>query len=361
MEAMNEQQLRRLLAGITPPDEAARRAAHAHWAACAKPLGGLGLLETALEQAAALTGRVEPDFSQRAVLVLCADNGVVAEGVSQTGSEVTGIVARNLAAGRTSVCRMAATASCRVLPVDMGIRDFAPTPEVLDCRVGNGTGNISRGPAMTRAQAVQAIGAGIELVRLQKEEGFTLLAAGEMGIGNTTTASALLCALLGEKPASVTGRGAGLSDEGLGRKVAAIERALQVNRPHPEDPLDVLAKLGGFDIAGMCGLFLGGAVYRVPVLMDGFISAVAALCAVRLCPAAEKAIFASHVSAEPAGALVLRALGKKPLINAGLHLGEGSGAVAAIPLLDMACAVYRDSYTFTEGGIEAYQEQGGRP
>ena len=225
MEAMNEQQLRRLLAGVTPPDEGARQAAHAHWAACAKPLGGLGLLETALEQAAALTGRVEPDFSQRAVLVLCADNGVVAEGVSQTGSEVTGIVARNLAAGRTSVCRMAATVNCRVLPVDMGIRDFAPTPGVLDCRIGNGTENISRGPAMTRAQAVQAIGAGIELVRLQKEAGFTLLAAGEMGIGNTTTASALLCALLGEKPASVTGRGAGLSDEGLGRKVAAIEKA----------------------------------------------------------------------------------------------------------------------------------------
>lgn len=157
----------------------------------------------------------------------------------------------------------------------------------------------------------------------------------------------------------MTGRGAGLSDAGLRRKVSVIETALRVNQPVPDDPLDVLAKVGGFDIAGMCGLFLGGAIYRVPVFVDGLISAVAALCAVRLCPAAEKAIFASHVSAEPAGALVLRALRKKPLITAEMRLGEGTGAVAAIPLLDMAWAVYRDSYTFAEGGIEAYTEQGG--
>lgn len=361
MEPMNEQQLQGLLAGVTAPDERARTAAHAHWAACAKPLGGLGLLESALEQIAALTGTAEIDLSCRSVLVLCADNGVVAEGVTQTDSGVTGIVARNLAAGRTSVCRMAAVADCQVVPVDMGILDFQPTSGVLDFRIGNGTGDIYCGPAMTRKQAVQAIGAGIELVRLQKQAGCGLIATGEMGIGNTTTASAMACALLGQEPVLMTGRGAGLSDEGLRRKVAVVETALRINRPDPEDALDVLAKVGGFDIAGMCGIFLGGAIYQIPILMDGLISTVAALCAVRLCPAAEKAIFASHVSAEPAGALVLRALDKKPLITAEMRLGEGTGAVSAIPLLDMACAVYRDSYTFEDGGIEAYTEQGGTP
>ena len=303
-------ELRELLQNITPPDEAAREQAHRRWAACAKPLGSLGLLETALEDIAALTGDAQAPLLPRAVLVLCADNGVVAQGVTQTDSSVTAAVTRNLAAGRTSVCRMAQAAQCAVVPVDMGVRDFAPQPGVLARRIGNGTGDITQGPAMTRAQAEQAVLAGAELVRTQKEKGVRLLATGEMGIGNTTTASAVASVLLGRAPVEMTGRGAGLSDEGLRRKVAAIERAVALSRPDADDPLDVLAKVGGFDIAGMCGVFLGGAACRVPVLADGFISAVAALCAVRLCPAAAKAVLASHVSAEPAGMLLLDALRK---------------------------------------------------
>ncbi|WP_337595090.1 nicotinate-nucleotide--dimethylbenzimidazole phosphoribosyltransferase [Ruthenibacterium lactatiformans] len=352
-------ELRELLQNITPPDEATREQAHRRWAACAKPLGSLGLLETALEDIAALTGDAQAPLLPRAVLVLCADNGVVAQGVTQTDSSVTAAVTRNLAAGRTSVCQMAQAAQCAVVPVDMGVRDFAPQPGVLARRIGNGTGDITQGPAMTRAQAEQAVLAGAELVRTQKEKGVRLLATGEMGIGNTTTASAVASVLLGRAPVEMTGRGAGLSDEGLRRKVAAIERAVALSRPAADDPLDVLAKVGGFDIAGMCGVFLGGAACRVPVLADGFISAVAALCAVRLCPAAAKAVLASHVSAEPAGMLLLDALRKKPLITAGMRLGEGTGAVAAMPLLDMARAVYMDCYTFEEGGIEAYTPQGG--
>ena len=301
-------ELRELLQNLTPPDEAAREQAHRRWAACAKPLGSLGLLETALEDIAALTGDAQAPLLPRAVLVLCADNGVVAQGVTQTDSSVTAAVTRNLAAGRTSVCRMAQAAQCAVVPVDMGVRDFAPQPGVLARRIGNGTGDITQGPAMTRAQAEQAVLAGAELVRTQKEKGVRLLATGEMGIGNTTTASAVASVLLGRAPVEMTGRGAGLSDEGLA---------------------------------------------------DGFISAVAALCAVRLCPAAAKAVLASHVSAEPAGMLLLDALRKKPLITAGMRLGEGTGAVAAMPLLDMARAVYMDCYTFEEGGIEAYTPQGG--
>ena len=351
--------MRDLLNTITPPDEVARAEARRRWNDCAKPLGSLGLLETALEDIAALTGSADIRLDRRAVLVLCADNGVVSQGVTQSPSSVTGLVAKQLAARRTSVCRMAQAARCQVVPEDVGILDFQEMPGVLSRRIGNGTGDISQGPAMTRRQAEQALHTGMELVREQQALGVDLLATGEMGIGNTTTSSAVACVLLGRPAEEMTGRGAGLSDQGLQKKTAAIRRALEVNRPDPSDPLDILQKVGGFDIAAMCGVFLGGALYRVPVLIDGLISAVAALCALRLCPAAGKAMLASHVSAEPAGGLVLEALGKQPLITAGMRLGEGTGAVAAMPLLDLALAVYRESYTFEEGGIEAYQPQGG--
>ena len=336
---MTETELNALLAGITPANEAARAAAHAHWASLAKPLGGLGRLETMLEDAAALTGSAELDLSRRVVVVLCADNGVVAQGVSQTGQEVTRAVAENLAMRRTSVCQMARTAHCDVLPVDMGMAG-EPVPGVRSCRIAAGTADFTQGPAMSRAEAVQAVGEGIALARELAEDGYRLIATGEMGIGNTTTSSAVAAVLLGQPVELMTGRGAGLSNE-----------------PDPEDTLDVLSKLGGFDIAGLCGVFLGGALAGVPVLADGFISGVAALCAVRLCPAAAKAVFASHCSAEPAARIVLEALGKAPIITAGLHLGEGTGAVASIPLWDMALAVYGGCYSFAEGGIAPYTPQ----
>lgn len=353
---MTESELNHLLATITPPDEAARAAAHVHWASLAKPLGGLGALETMLEDATALTGSAALDFSQRAVLVLCSDNGVVAQGVSQTEQSVTRAVAENLAARRTSVCQMAKTARCEVVPVDMGIAGD-PVPGVLNCRIAAGTADFTQGPAMSRAQAVEAIAHGIALVQAQKGQGVRLLATGEMGIGNTTTSSAVAAVLLGQPVEVMTGRGAGLSDEGLARKLDAIRHGITVNHPSADDPLDVLSKLGGFDIAGLCGIFLGGALEQVPVLVDGFISGVAALCAVRLCPAASKAVFASHCSTEPAAKLVLDALGKAPLLMAGLHLGEGTGAVASLPLWDMALAVYNHCYSFAEGGIAPYTPQ----
>lgn len=351
--------LQERLRRIGPGDEEARNEARRRWNDCAKPLGSLGLLEKAIEDIAALTASADIRLERRAAAVLCADNGVVAQGVAQSPSSVTAVVARELAAGRTSVCRMAQAARCRVVPVDMGILDFPETPGILSRRAGNGTGDISLGPAMTRAQAEQAVLSGMDLVRELKAQGVEILAAGEMGIGNTTTSSAVACALLDRPPEELTGRGAGLSDDGLRRKVQAVRRALERNRPCPEDPIGVLAKVGGFDLAGLCGLFLGGALYQVPVMMDGVISAAAALCALRLCPAAGKALLASHVSAEPAGRLLLEALGKRPLICAEMRLGEGTGAVAALPLLDMALAVYREAYTFEEGGLEPYRPLGG--
>ncbi len=350
-----------ILRAVAPDAQegAAREAARRHWASVAKPLGSLGLLETALEDIAGLTLSEKIDISNRALLLLCADNGVVAQGVAQSDHTVTAAVTRNAALHRSSVCKMAQVADCRVVPVDMGVIDMPPMENLLDRRLGNGTGDITQGPAMSREQAERAVLTGVDLVREQKERGAGLLCTGEMGIGNTTTSSAVACVLLNRPAGELTGRGSGLSNAGLLRKIRAIETAVAVNRPDPADPLDVLAKVGGFDIAGMCGIFLGGALYRVPVLMDGLISTVSALCALRLCPGAGKAMLASHVSAEPAGRLILDMLGKKPLITAEMRLGEGTGAVAAIPLLDMALALYRDGATFEGTGIEAYQPQGG--
>ena len=350
--------LDQVIAGITPADTAAMERAKARWDSIAKPLGSLGALEEAVIRIAGMTGSADVDISKRAVVVMCADNGVVAQGVTQTGQEVTAIVAENMSTGDTSVCAMARSAGAEVVPVDIGTAVPLTGARIVQRCVRRGTADMTQGPAMSREEAVQAVLTGVEIARELCAGGVRLLATGEMGIGNTTTSSAVAAVLLGQEPVVMTGRGAGLSDAGLQKKIRAIETAVAVNRPDPADALDVLAKVGGFDLAGLCGVFLGGALYRVPVLMDGFISAVAALCALRLCPAVGAAVFASHVSAEPGHSAVLRALGKTPLIAAQMRLGEGTGAVAAMPLLDMALAVYRGT-TFDVYGIPAYVPQEG--
>ena len=345
--------LTELLKQIAPPDEGAMQAARDQWNSIAKPIGSLGLLEDAVIQIAGLAGSPRVKLGKRAVLVMCADNGVVAEGVTQTGQEVTALVAGNMVKHDSSVCRMAEVAHADVFPIDMGM--IAPAEGVRDCHVRRGTGNLAREQAMTREEAEQAVLTGIELVGELKARGYGVVATGEMGIGNTTTSSAMMAAFLGLPPVQVTGRGAGLSDEGLKRKIAAIERGLALHKPDPSDALDVLSKVGGLDIAGICGTFLGGAVYRIPVLVDGFISAVGALTAQRLAPESRHAMLAAHVSAEPAARGLLEVLGLKPMISAGLRLGEGTGAVAALPLLDMALAVYDGMVTFDNIGMDAYE------
>ena len=328
-------------------DMAAAKASEERWNSIAKPLGSLGRLERMVVRIAGFTGDSRYSIAKRVLLVLCADNGVAHRGVCQAGSEVTAALARCLARGNISVCKMASVAKVDVVGVDMGMAEDARLPKkFLNRRVAAGTADLSVGPAMTRKQAVAAIQHGIDLAKAMKKKGYRLLLTGEIGMGNTTTSSALAAVLLGRGPAEVTGRGAGLSDEGLRRKIGVIENAIARNRPDPGDALDVLAKLGGFDIAGMAGIFLGGAQHRIPVLVDGFISSMAALVALRLCPRAGDAMLASHVSAEPAGKLILNELGLEPLICADLCLGEGTGAVAALPLLDMAYAVYNDMITY---------------
>lgn len=347
-------ELQALLSQIAPASQEAQDACIARFDAVAKPVGSLGKLETLLARIAGITGTPVIDLGKKCVLVFCADNGVLAQGVAQSTHDVTTAIGRSLAAGTASVCVMARSAGADTFPIDMGMIDTVPG--LMDRKVAPGTRDLSQGPAMTRAEAEQAILAGIELVREKQEAGYRLIATGEAGIGNTTTSSAIASVLLGLPVERVTGRGSGLTDEGLRRKQAAIAAGLQVNRPDPNDPLDVLAKVGGFDIAGMTGAFLGGALYHVPVVMDGFISSVAALCAARLCPAVRDYVIPSHVSAEPAGQMVAQALGVDPMLHGDLRLGEGTGAVALFPLLDMAAAVYHDAATFGDIHVEAYKK-----
>jgi len=329
--------------------------ARARWDSVAKPLGSLGLLEDAIVRIAGACGSSNVDLRKKAVVAMCADNGVVAQGVTQTGQEVTAVVAENMARGTSSVCRMAKIAGAQVVPVDIGVARAVSGPYILQRNIRRGTDDFTQGPAMTREECERAILTGAEIAGELAGEGCRLLATGEMGIGNTTTSAAVLSVLLEQDPAAVTGRGAGLTTEGLHRKVEAIRRGVAVNRPDRADPIDVLTKVGGLDIAGLTGVFLGGAMYRIPVLIDGLISSVAALCAQRLCPAAGDYQLASHTSAEPAGRLVLDTLGLKALLCAEMRLGEGTGAVAVMPLLDMALAIYRDMSTFGQMEIDAYE------
>ena len=339
---------------IQPADQKAMARAKAKWDAVGKPLDSLGLLEEDIIRMAGIFGTEKFSIDRKCIVVMCADNGIVAEGVSQSGQEVTEVVARNLAARRSSVCKMARVAGADVYPVDIGIANPVELPGIAQCCVRRGTADFLLEPAMTREEALQAIETGIRIVQQLVQNGIQLAALGEMGIGNTTTSAAILAALLRRPAAEVTGRGAGLSSDGLDRKVQVIEDALQARRPDPNDPLDVLTRVGGLDIAGLVGVCLGSALCRIPVLLDGVISGAAALLAVRLCPAVQDYLLASHCSAEPAGKLALDALNLKPILYAGMHLGEGTGAAAVMPIFDMAMKVYNGD-TFTDIQIDAYQ------
>jgi nicotinate-nucleotide--dimethylbenzimidazole phosphoribosyltransferase len=340
---------------IEGPDDLVEARAHERWNQIAKPVGSLGELERLVERIAALTGDEYVDVSKRCVVVLCADNGVVAQGVSQSGADVTRLIAANAVRGISSINKMCEPINMDCVPVDMGMFEPLPLDGLRDCRIAAGTGDISLGPAMTREQALEAIRVGVELVVELADKGYHLIATGEMGIGNTTTSTAMTCAFVGADPMKLTGPGTGLSSEGVRHKAEVIRRALDVNMPDPSDPLDVLSKLGGFDIAAMCGLFLGGAVHRVPVVIDGFISAVAAYCAWRLRPECKGAMLSSHLSAEPGAAVLLERMGLSPVIHANMHLGEGTGAACLVPLLDMALNLYTTGPTLSDCGITTYK------
>ena len=293
-----------------------------------------------------------------ALVIMCADNGIVEEGVTQTGQEVTAMVADNFTKSSTSVCAMSKVAGVDLFPVDIGMAVDVPSVTVKEEKVAYGTRNFSKEPAMTREEALQAILTGVHLVKEKKEAGYQILATGEMGIGNTTTSSAVASVLLDESVETMTGRGAGLDSAGLRRKICAIKTAIAKNKPNADDPVDVLSKVGGFDLAGLVGIYLGGAYYHVPVIMDGFISAVAALAAVQMCNKVREYIIVSHVSKEPGMHILLKALGREASMTCDMCLGEGTGAVAFLPVLDMALAVYEKMSTFSDIHIDDYEELG---
>ena len=342
-------------ASIRPLDKQAMEKSRKRWISIAKPLFSLGKLEKAITQIAGIRGDAKFPLEKKGLVIMCADNGVVEENVTQSGQDITAAVTENFAKYRTSVCFMARKAGAGLFPVDIGVSADVPGVTKPEWKLMYGTNNITKGPAMARETAVRAVELGIKKVGELKKNGYDILATGEMGIGNTTTSSAVASVMLGQPAERMTGRGAGLSSDGLERKVDAVKRAVAFNKPDKNDAIDVLAKVGGLDIAGMCGLFLGGAVYRLPIVIDGFISSVAALAAARICPKARDFMLPSHLSGEPAAALVLKALDMEPFITCGMSLGEGSGAVMLFPLLDMAYSVYMNMCTFDSWGHGTYR------
>lgn len=346
-----EQTLQANLSRITGLDAGAMEKARARQAELAKPPGSLGLLEDLSVQLAGITGQVKNELSKTRIYVLAADNGVVEEGVSSAPQTVTLAQSINLTRGLTGASCLAKHFGDELVVVDMGIKLPYHCPEIVNRSLGKGTKNLYREPAMTREQAVRGILTGIELAAQAKLGGVSILGVGEMGIGNTTTSSAVLAVLLGADVEAVTGRGGGITEESFRKKKAVIRTAIEVNRPDRDDVVGVLSKVGGFDLAAMCGAFLGAAAARRPAVIDGLISAAAALCAVRLCPNVRGYLVPSHASFEIGYRLAMEAMDLRPLFDLGMRLGEGSGCPLAFQVLDAACAVINDMATFDEAGI----------
>jgi nicotinate-nucleotide--dimethylbenzimidazole phosphoribosyltransferase len=338
------------IARIGAPDENAGREAQELLDAKTKPRRSLGRLEELACRIAAIRGHVRPDF-EPAIVVVAADHGIAAEGVSAYPQEVTAQMVANFVAGGAAINVLARRAGARLVVVDAGVAMPIVDGPVRALRLGAATASFASGPAMSRDQALAGLVAGIELAGELAADGIDLLGIGEMGIGNTTSASALAAVFLGVDPGSVCGRGTGLDDEGLARKIETIRRALALQAPDPADPLGVLAAVGGFEIAVLAGLVVGAAANRVPVLLDGFITGAAALVAVRLAPAAAGSLIAAHRSPEPGHAPILEELGLEPLLDLGLRLGEGSGAALALPIVAASLAILGEMATFESAGV----------
>ena len=347
--------LEEAISKITPINLLACEKARIKWDNIGKPLRSLGRLEEMVIQLSGIQGNENPTVNKKAVLIFCADNGVVEEGVTQTSSDVTAIVTENFSKGIASINSFSKVCSVDVIPVDIGICKDIEIAGVINKKVAYGTKNMAKGPAMTRKECIQAIEVGINLISELKNKGYNMIMTGEMGIGNTSTSSAIISVLESVPVEYVTGKGAGLSRNGIQHKIEIIKKAVEINKPDAKDPIDVLHKLGGFDICGIVGAFIGGAVNRIPILIDGFISAVAANCAIRMAPMCEDYMFASHCSAEPAGELALKVINKEAYIKCGMCLGEGTGAVIGAKLFDFALAAYQEIASFEKARVSHYE------
>ena len=343
--------LERTVSVISPPQAGCAEAAQLAFDAKTKPRGSLGRLEELARMVAAIRHDANPRTTESAVVVVAGDHGIAVEGVSAYPQEVTGQMLANFATGGAAICVLARAVGARLVVVDAGVNSDFRDPAVLDRRLGAGTANASVGPAMSRELAVRALEVGIQLAEQLAADGVGLIALGDMGIGNTAISSALAATLLNRDPSEMSGRGTGVDDDGLQRKVAIVRRALEVNRPDASDPVGVLAAVGGFEHGVLAGLVLGAAANHVPVVLDGFVVGAAALVAARIEPAAAGSMIASHLSPEPGHAVVLSALGLSPLLDLRMRLGEGSGAALGIQLIDNALRLLQDMASFEDAGV----------
>ncbi len=346
--------LKETVGAIVAQDPKSRAAARARLEQLTMPHWALGRLMDLAEDLAGMTRSLRPPVERRAVVVMAGDHGVAAEGVSKYPQEVTQQMVYNFVNGGAGINALARVSGARVVVVDMGVAgDLGPLAaegKILSCRIGAGTGNMAVGPAMSREDAIRSVEAGIEVALMLAAE-TDLFATGDMGIANTTPSSAIVSVMTGAAVADVTGRGTGIDDAGLSLKVAVIDKALTVNRPDPDDAMDVLMKVGGFEIGGIAGLILGAASLRKPVLLDGFISTAGALIAQGLAPRAADYMIAAHKSVEAGHRIALQKLGKEPLLDLGLRLGEGTGAALAMPIVEGAVRVLTEVATFEEAAV----------
>lgn len=346
-----------VIQSIQPLDEAAMVVAAERQAQLTKPAGSLGKLESLSIRLAGMTGNPRPKLTDKVVAVMAGDHGVTAAGVSAFPAEVTPQMVMNFLHGGAAISVLSRNAGARVVVVDMGVAsELPPHPELINHKVALGTANMLEQPAMTVAQAEQALNAGVQVALEQVERGMNVLVLGDMGIGNTTPSAAIACAIMGASPDEIVGRGTGVDDAGLVRKKAAVADALKLHAPVASDGLDVLAKVGGFEIGGLAGAILGAASKRVPVIVDGFITTAAALIAVQLCPQAKDYLIGSHCSVESGHAAMLDFLGVEPLFDLGLRLGEASGGALALPIVEAAARVLDEMVTFAEAGVSGKDE-----
>jgi nicotinate-nucleotide--dimethylbenzimidazole phosphoribosyltransferase len=344
--------LSRTIKMIKPLDRAAMAEARARQDTLTKPQGSLGRLEELSIQLAGIQGKARPVIEKKAVITMAGDHGVVDEKIGNWPREVTAQMVENFLRGGAGINVLARQVGARIIFVDMGVAsDLKPHPQLTVRKIDHGTKNMCLGPAMTGEQAVKAIAAGIEIVSAEAKKGLDIVGTGDMGIGNTTASSAVFAAMSGKPVEEVTGRGTGLTDEQLTHKVDVIKRALKVNKPDPSQPLDVLAKVGGFEIGGLAGVMLGAASRRIPVVIDGFISGAAALIAMALAPGLKDYIIAAHASAESGHPAMLKYLGLKPLLQLDMRLGEGTGAALGIFIAEAAARVLNEMATFAEAGV----------
>lgn len=349
--------LDKIIGSIGPLDRDAMAAAQARQNRLTKPRGSLGRLEELSIQLAGIRQEVIARVDRKAIITMAGDHGVASAGVSSYPREVTAQMVDNFLRGGAGVNALGRLVGARVVVVDVGVAsELDAHPELIQEKVARGTANLAEGPAMSREEACRALAVGIAVVDKQIESGLDIVGTGDMGIGNTTASSAICAAITGEPVAAITGRGTGIDNAQLAHKVAIIERGLAINRPDPHDPLDVLAKVGGLEIAGLAGVMLGAAARRVPVVVDGFISGAAALIATGLAPNLKDYLIPSHVSAEHGHRSMLRHMGLKPLLDLDMRLGEGTGAALGIFLAEASIRLLAEMATFDEAGVSDKQE-----